>query len=195
MRITLLSLLLVLPFAGVAVAGPLDMTGASQALVCSACHGFAGQSQSNTMPILAGMPAWYFKKAIQDYASGKRQSPEMEPYAKQVVQSGLDDVAAYFAAQKRTVTSVKVDAAGVERGRAAAVQCTVCHGANGKGDASKGVPDLTGQPPGYLQNQMLLFKADRRSPGDPQLKALKALMLTIPNDQLADLAAYWSSVR
>jgi hypothetical protein len=42
---------------------------------------------------------------------------------------------------------------------------------------------------------MLLFKADRRSPGDPQLKALKALMLTIPNDQLADLAAYWSSVR
>jgi cytochrome c553 len=195
MRITLVSLLLVLPFAGVAAAGPLDMTGASPALVCSACHGFAGQSQSNTMPILSGMPAWYFKKAIQDYAAGKRQSPEMEPYAKQVVQSGLDDMAAYFAAQKRTVTPVKVDAAAVERGRAAAVQCTVCHGVNGKGDPAKGVPDLTGQPPGYLQNQMLLFKADRRSPGDPQLKALKALMLTIPNDQLADLAAYWSSVR
>jgi cytochrome c553 len=195
MRITLVSLLLVLPFAGVAVAGPLDMTGASPALVCSACHGFAGQSQSNTMPILAGMPAWYFKKAIQDYASGKRQSPEMEPYAKQVVQAGLDDMAAYFAAQKRTVTPVKIDAAAAERGRAAAVQCTVCHGVSGKGDAAKGVPDLTGQPPGYLRNQMLLFKADRRSPGDPQLKALKALMLTIPNDQLADLAAYWSSVR
>jgi cytochrome c553 len=195
MRITLVSLLLVLPFAGVAVAGPLDMTGASPALVCSACHGFAGQSQSNTMPILAGMPAWYFKKTIQDYASGKRQSPEMEPYAKQVVQAGLDDMAAYFAAQKRTATPVKVDAAAAERGRAAAVQCTVCHGVSGKGDAAKGVPDLTGQPPGYLQNQMLLFKADRRSPGDPQLKALKALMLTIPNDQLADLAAYWSSVR
>jgi cytochrome c553 len=195
MRITLVSLLLVLPFAGVADAGPLDMTGASPALVCSACHGFAGQSQSNTMPILAGMPTWYFKKAIQDYASGKRQSPEMEPYAKQVVQSGLDDMAAYFAAQQRTVTPVKVDAAAVERGRAAAVQCTVCHGVNGKGDPTKGVPDLTGQPPGYLQNQMLLFKADRRSPGDAQLKALKALMLTIPNDQLADLAAYWSSVR
>jgi cytochrome c553 len=195
MRITLVSLLLVLPFAGVAIAGPLDMTGASPALVCSACHGFAGQSQSNTMPILAGMPAWYFKKAIQDYASGKRQSPEMEPYAKQVVQAGLDDMAAYFAAQKRTATPVKADAAAAERGRAAAVQCTVCHGVSGKGDAAKGVPDLTGQPPGYLRNQMLLFKADRRSPGDPQLKALKALMLTIPNDQLADLAAYWSSVR
>jgi hypothetical protein len=42
---------------------------------------------------------------------------------------------------------------------------------------------------------MLLFKADRRSPGDAQLKVIKALMLTIPDEQLADLAAYWSSVR
>ena len=65
----------------------------------------------------------------------------------------------------------------------------------GKGDASKGVPDLTGQPPGYLRNQMLLFKADRRSPGDDTIKAVKALMKTIPDEQFADLAAYWSSVR
>src|SRR5206468_1380592 len=92
----LTSWLLVLAFAGPVVAGPLDMPGASQALVCSACHGFAGQSQSNTMPILAGIAPWYFKKAIQDYAAGKRTSPEMEPYAKAVLQSGVDDVAAYF---------------------------------------------------------------------------------------------------
>jgi cytochrome c553 len=186
---------LLLALTGSAVGGPLDGPGASSALVCSACHGFAGQSQSNTMPILAGIAPWYFKKAIQDYAAGKRPSPEMEPYAKQVVQFGVDDVAAYFAAQKRTASPVKLDPAAVERGRAAAVQCTLCHGASGKGDPSKGVPDLTGQPPGYLRNQMLLFKADRRSPGDAQLKVIKALMLTIPDEQIADLAAYWSSVR
>ena len=189
-------LLIVLVLAGPAVAGPLDMAGAPQALVCSACHGFAGQSRSNTMPIIAGIAPWYFKKAIQDYAAGKRPSPEMEPYAKMVLQSGVDDIAAYFAAQARTPSPVKPDdPAAVERGRAAAVQCTLCHGVSGKGDPSKGVPDLTGQPPGYLRNQMLLFKADRRSPGDEQLKAVKALMRTIPDDQIADLAAYWSSVR
>jgi cytochrome c553 len=191
--IIVVSLLLVV--AGPAAAGPLDGPGASSALVCSACHGFAGQSPSNTMPILAGMPTWYFKKAIQDYAAGKRPSPEMEPYAKQVVQFGMDDVAAYFAAQKRAASPVKLDPAAVERGRTASAQCTLCHGVSGKGDPSKGVPDLTGQPPGYLRNQMLLFKADRRSPGDAQLKALKTLMSTIPDEQLADLAAYWSSVR
>jgi cytochrome c553 len=187
--------LLVLGVAGSAGAGPLDMPGAPQAMVCSACHGFGGQSQSNTMPILAGIAPWYFKKAIQDYAAGKRPSPEMEPYAKMVLQSGVDDITAYFAAQARTPSPVKLDPAAVERGRAAAVQCTLCHGVSGKGDASKGVPDLTGQPPGYLRNQMLLFKADRRSPGDEQLKSVKALMRTIPDEQIADLAAYWSSVR
>ena len=195
MPIIVISLLLALGLTGPAAAGPLDGPGASQALVCSACHGFAGQSPSNTMPILAGMAPWYFKKSIQDYAAGKRTSPEMEPYAKMVLQFGVDDVAAYFGAQKRTASSVKLDPAAVERGRAAAVQCTLCHGVSGKGDPAKGVPDLTGQPPGYLRNQMLLFKADRRSPGDAQLKVIKALMLTIPDEQLADLAAYWSSVR
>jgi len=193
--IILISLLLVFGLTGPAAAGPLDGPGAPQALVCSACHGFAGQSQSNTMPILAGMAPWYFKKSIQDYAAGKRTSPEMEPYAKMVLQFGVDDVAAYFGAQKRTASPLKLDPAAVERGRAAAVQCTLCHGVSGKGDPAKGVPDLTGQPPGYLRNQMLLFKADRRSPGDAQLTVIKALMLTIPDEQLADLAAYWSSVR
>jgi cytochrome c553 len=195
MPIILISLLLALGLTVPAAAGPLDAPGAPQALVCSACHGFAGQSQSNTMPILAGMAPWYFKKSIQDYAAGTRTSPEMEPYAKMVLQFGVDDVAAYFGAQKRTASPVKLDPAAVERGRAAAVQCTLCHGVSGKGDPAKGVPDLTGQPPGYLRNQMLLFKADRRSPGDAQLKVIKALMLTIPDEQLADLAAYWSSVR
>jgi cytochrome c553 len=147
------------------------------------------------MPILAGMAPWYFKKAISDYAAGKRPSPEMEPYAKMVLQSGVDDIAAYFAAQARTPSPVKLEPAAIERGRAAAAQCTLCHGASGKGDPSKGVPDLTGQSPGYLRNQMLLFKADRRSPGDDQLKAVKALMRTIPDEQISDLAAYWSSVR
>jgi cytochrome c553 len=192
---TLVSLLLLLLLAPAVGAGPLDAPGATSALVCSACHGFGGQSQSNTMPILAGIAPWYFKKAIADYAAGKRPSPEMEPYAKQVLQFGVEEIAAYFAAQQRTASPVKLDAAAVERGKAAAAQCTVCHGVSGKGDASKGVPDLTGQPPGYLRNQMLLFKADRRSPGDDTLKAVKALMKTIPDEQFADLAAYWSSVR
>ena len=90
----------------------------------------------------------------------------------------------YFAAQPRQPSPIKLDPAAVERGRAASTQCVVCHGQNGKGDASKNIPDITGQPPGYLQAQMLKFKADTRSPGDPVLKALKTLMATIPDPTL-----------
>ena len=186
---------LLLLLATPAAAGPLDHPGYTKAFTCSACHGFAGNSRSSTMPILAGANAAYLKKALQDYASGKRPSPEMEPYAKMAVQLGVDDVASYFAAQTKIPTPIATDAGAVTRGRTASQPCVVCHGPAGKGDASKGIPDLTGQPAAYLQSQMLLFKADRRSPGDDALKALKALMKTIPDEQFADLAAYYSSLR
>lgn len=192
---TMLGFLLVLVTAGVAYAGPLDAPGATKALTCSACHGLNGLSVSNSMPILAGILPAYFKKAIEDYATGKRPSPEMEPYAKAVKVLGVDDVAAFFAAQKKEPTPIRADAAAAERGKAAAAQCAVCHGPDGRGDPAKLIPDLRGQPPGYLKSQMLLFKADKRSPGDPALKALKALMATIPDQTFDDLAAYFSSVR
>ena len=188
---TLLVLVAVVP----ALAGPLDTPGATKTLTCSACHGVAGQSPSNTMPILAGMLPAYFKKAIEDYAAGKRPSPEMEPYAKAVKALGVDEVAGYFAAQKKEPTPIRADAAAAERGKAAAAQCALCHGPDGRGDPAKLIPDLRGQPPGYLRSQMALFKTDKRSPGDPPLKALKALMATIPDQTLDDLAAYFSSVR
>src|SRR5207247_9475519 len=103
--------------AGVAAAGPRDGPGAAKALACSACHGPGGQSPSNTMPIIAGIAPWYFKKAIEDYAGGRRPSPEMEPYAKYVIQAGVDDLAAYFTGPARPPTAVKVDAGALERAR------------------------------------------------------------------------------
>lgn len=178
-----------------AAAGPLDAPGYAKAFACSACHGFAGNSRSESVPILAGMPAWYFRKAIDDYASGKRPAAEMEPYAKMVKELGVDEVAGYFAGQKKAATPLAADAAAVARGQTAATPCAGCHGPAGKGDPAKGVPDLTGQPAGYLRNQMLLFKADRRSPGDPALRELKAVIRPIPDTTLADLAAYYSSLR
>ena len=188
-------LLLLLAAAGGVAAGPLDAPGYAKAFSCSACHGFGGASPSDTMPVLAGMQPWYLTKAIQDYAAGKRPAAEMEPYAKMVLQLGVDDVAAYFAAQKKQPTPVTVDPAAVARGRTAAAQCVICHGQDAKGDPAKGIPDMTGQPPGYLENQMLLFKQERRNPADATLNSLKALMKTIPDETIKDLAAYYGSLR
>ena len=190
------ALLLAAPAAAPAeAAGPLDERGALKSVTCTACHGQGGNSRSNAMPIIAGLDAAYFKKQIADYAAGKRLSPEMEPYAKQVLNLGVDDVAAYFAARRREATPIQAPADAVARGRSAAAQCVICHGPQGQGDAAKLIPSLAGQPPGYLREQMLLFKQDRRSPGEPALTALKALLKTIPDETLGDLAAYYSSLR
>ncbi|HEV8438262.1 MAG TPA: c-type cytochrome [Methylomirabilota bacterium] len=181
--------------AGAGWAGPLDHPGYAKTLTCTACHGAAGNSRSDSMPILAGMAPAYFKKQIEAYAGGKRPSPEMEPYAKMVAQLGVDDVARYFADQTREPTSITVAADAVQRGRAAAAQCVICHGPEGKGDPARLIPSLAGQPPGFLREQMLLFKQDKRNPGDAALSAMKALMRTISDDAYGDLAAYYSSLR
>jgi cytochrome c553 len=184
-----------LPWAETEAAGPLDERGAVKSVTCAACHGQGGNSRSSAMPIIAGLEPSYFKKQIESYATGKRLSPEMEPYAKQVLNLGVDDVAAYFAARKREATPVTSAADAVGRGRTAAAQCAICHGPQGQGDAAKLIPSLAGQAPGYLREQMLLFQQDRRNPGDPALAALKALLKTIPDETLGDLAAYYSSLR
>ena len=179
-------------------AGPLDQPGYVKAMTCSACHGASGNSRSEAVPILAGLSPAYFKKAIEDYATGKRVSAEMEPFAKQVKLLGVDEVAAFFAAQRREATPVRADRNAVERGRAASAECAACHGTagqGGQGDPSKLGPAIAGQPATYLKNQLLLFKADKRSPGDEPLTKMKAIVKAIPDGTLADLAAYYSSLR
>jgi len=196
-RVVLAAALLLVGLAGAAAeaAGPLDEPGALQAITCAACHGPAGNSRSSAMPIIAGLDAAYFKKQIEAYAAGRRLSPEMEPYAKQVLNVGMDEVAAYFASRPRVPTPVQSPADAVARGSSAAAQCVICHGPRGQGDTAKLIPSLAGQAPGYLREQLLLFKQDRRSPGDPALAALKALLKAIPDETLGDLAAYYSSLR
>ncbi len=187
--------LLTIGTSGAMAAGPVDAPGFTKVFTCSACHGLGGNSLSDAMPILAGMSPAYFKKQIENYAAGRRPSPEMEPYAKMVIGLGVDDVAAYFAGQPRQPTPITSRPPAVERGRAASVQCVICHGMDGRGDPAKLIPNLAGQPPGYLRQEMLLFKADKRNPGDPSIAALKALMKSIPDETFGDLAAYYSSLR
>jgi cytochrome c553 len=185
---------LLLGTAGAALAaGPFDTPAAAKTITCSACHGPQGVSPSTAMPSLAGMWPVYFKKAITDFAEGKRPSTEMEPYAKMVMQMGVDELAMYFSAQPRAPSAIAVDPAAVARGQVAATSCLECHRQGGTTIGPSIIPDLRGQPPGYLLNQMVLFKENKRSPGDENVTKMKTIMRGIPDAALADLAAYFSS--
>ena len=176
-------------------AGPLDDPAFAKVITCAACHGANGNSRSDMMPSISGLDPAYFKRQIEFYATGKRPSPEMEPYAKEVQFLGLDQIAAYFAAQKRQPTPIRASSEAAAKGKQTAAQCVICHGPDGKGDPARLIPALVGQPPGYLAQQMLLFKLDTRDPADPLLAAKKALMRIIPDSQFPELAAYYSSLR
>jgi cytochrome c553 len=178
-------------------AGPLDTPGAPKVLVCSACHGFNGNSPGNAVPILAGMAPSYFKKAINDYASGKRPSPEMEPYAKYVLQIGLDEIADYFAVQRRQPPAkVKADTKALSRGTTLATQCTACHGAQGEGDAFHAVPKLQGQPALYLKGQMALFGGDKRKLDAAAQETIKKTMFkALDPADFDELAVYYATLK
>jgi cytochrome c553 len=190
-----LPILLVCAGTAAAQAPLLDDVLATKAITCTICHGPDGNSRWDAVPSIAGMNAAYFKKQMQDYAAGRRPSPEMEPWAKQVLDIGLDDITVYFARQKFRPSPVPVAADAVERGRQAVDRCVTCHGRDGKGDPTRNIPSLAGQPPGYLREQVMLFKQDKRNPGDAALKEMKAVLQNIPDATLADLAAYYSSLR
>jgi len=197
LRIALLAALVVVFGALAAQAGPLDAPGASKTLICSACHGFNGNSPGGAVPIIAGMAPSYFKKSINDYASGKRPSPEMEPYAKYVIQFGLDEIADYFAVQRRQAPAkAKADAKMLSRGTTLASQCVSCHGPQGEGDAFRAVPKLQGQPAPYLKSQMALFGGDKRKLEDAEQEKIKKTMFKgLDPADYDDLAAYYATVK
>lgn len=68
------------------------------------------------------------------------------------------------------------------------------HSAEGPGWSAELEPERGGQPRRYPRNQILLFKQDRRSPGDEALKQMKTLMRSVPDSAVADLAAHYSSL-
>ena len=71
---------------------------------CVTCHGNDGNSPSPSdqpvqPPRLAGQHADYLIKALEDYASGARQSPFMAGFAATLNDQDRADLAAFYASQ------------------------------------------------------------------------------------------------
>ena len=150
-------------------AGPLDEPGFAKSITCAACHGQAGNSRSDFMPIIAGMTRPTSRSRSRTMPAGKRPSPEMEPYAKMVLCWAWTRSRAYFGEQKmRAHADRRRRPHAVARGRAAAAQCAICHGPDGKGDAAMLSPSLAGQPPGYPPGADAALQAGQAQSGRPR---------------------------
>jgi cytochrome c553 len=77
--------------------------------------------------------------------------------------------------------------AGVEEGRAKAVVCAACHGADGNASMA-GVPSLAAQPKQFLVSALFQFREGKRV--NPVMSPLAA---NLSNADLNDLAAFFSA--
>jgi cytochrome c553 len=73
--------------------------------VCAACHGLDGNSPNPDYPKLAGQYDDYIAKALRDYKSDRRKNPIMGGFAKTLTPKDIDNLAAYFSAQKPVLES------------------------------------------------------------------------------------------
>ncbi|MFL0795947.1 MAG: cytochrome c [Cellvibrionaceae bacterium] len=89
--------------------------------------------------------------------------------------------------------SVNVIAAGDPvAGQAKAGMCAGCHGAKGVA-AIPTYPNLAGQNAAYLELAMKAYKAKQRTGG--QANIMMGMVATLTDQDIANLAAYYSSLK
>ena len=72
------------------------------AATCANCHGTQGRAVDGAaVPGLAGMPAAYMVDQLKTFKAGTRPATVMHQLAKGYSDSQIDQLAAYFAAQKK----------------------------------------------------------------------------------------------
>ncbi len=74
----------------------------SLAATCANCHGTNGRTaDGSAVPSLAGMPRDYMVAQMQAFKSGARPATVMHQLAKGYTDAQVEQIAGYFAAQKR----------------------------------------------------------------------------------------------
>lgn len=147
----------------------LEKGGASYSTVCVACHAEDGNSAIPENPKLAQQHPQYLVKQLQEFKSGKRESPIMQGFASMLEDADMANVAAWLhskpakpgeATDKALVAlGEKIYRGGLAERNIAA--CAACHSPNGAGIPAQ-YPRLSGQHAGYTETQLKAFRDGTR---------------------------------
>jgi cytochrome c553 len=170
---------------------------------CIGCHGVRGEGNAAAgFPRLAGLSGAYISAQMAAFASGERQSPIMQPFAKLLSLDGRAAVADYFSKlpapagikpqDGASVTPLEIGAWIATRGRwdQGLPACVQCHGPGGIGVGTT-FPPLAAQPASYLADQLHGWKNGARPPGPMALMPLIANKLS--DSDITAVAAYYAS--
>ncbi|MEJ2621238.1 MAG: hypothetical protein P8163_13520 [Candidatus Thiodiazotropha sp.] len=118
---------------------------------CFTCHGPSGQSQSASIPSIAGLPRDYLLKIMLAYRYGGRFGTIMDRFMDAYDKRQLETMADYFSRQPYQVHKQDVEWRLLNTGRRLHRRyCRECHG-DGLVPSEKGVPPLVGRWMLYLR--------------------------------------------
>jgi cytochrome c553 len=156
---------------------------------CVNCHGADGRSQQAGIPSLAGQPAEFITLQMILFREGIRQVPAMTPFAANMADSDIEDIAAFFAALPPGPPDDRAprEPALFARGEALAARlnCGVCHLTDFRGRNQ--VPRIAGQREDFLAATMAEYRDGVRVGTDSNMNGAVA---GLSNADLAALAHY-----
>lgn len=166
--------------------------GAEMAAACAACHGDNGNSKTENIPSLAGHPAPYLSIQLILFREQQRQNEIMTPLAKALSDEDIENLAAYYAGQKRVAMDLAADADRASRGKvtANAHRCGSCHLPDYSGREQ--IPRLGAQREDYLTKTMRDYKTGVRSGLDGMMTSV---LYAVSDEQLTELSAYLAQLR
>jgi cytochrome c553 len=138
--------------------------GATLAQQCAICHGPTGVSRADS-PNLAGQYAPVVYKQLADFKAGVRVNATMTPFAVNLSNQDMADLAAYYAYLPRLpgyhpdndkpAPRIVINGAPLRN----IAPCGSCHGVL---DNKTGSPWLEGQPAAYVKSQLQAFASGAR---------------------------------
>lgn len=164
------------------------LVSAGQALSqsCNSCHGIDGNSVKPGTPSLAGLQPEYFIKALNSYFTGERSDPIMSLFKESLDKEKSKSLAAFYANQPRTKTSV-ASTGNTLAGKAKAAACAGCHGADGN-SINPTMPSLAGQNASYLEKALLAYHGGQRNDS-----MMQSAVKTLKPDDMRNLAAFYAA--
>lgn len=178
--------------------------GKEKAASCISCHGENGNSMVPTFPKLAQQHSSYLVKQLRAFKDGSRKDPMMSAMAMGLSDDDMEDVAAYYAAQKISANALPVvddddddakpatDAKDpvqelIAQGsdlyrngdlKRAVSACIACHGPLGEGNKPAAFPALRSQHADYLVKALTDFKSGARSNNPENMMHMIAKKMT-----------------
>lgn len=176
-------------------AGAADVEGGrKRAEGCAACHGADGNATIPAIPSLAGQPTFYTHWQLALFRDGRRKDLQMSPFAANLSDAEMADLAAYYATQKPAPRPAAAtgDAETMTAGQRLAQihHCASCHAAELPGP--RYTPHLGGQSYEYLAKQLREFKA--RTRGELDGATMTSAVQPLSEQEVEILARYFANL-